>query len=81
MVARSMENVAYTIGINRVGTDGMGNAHSGDSVCLDYKGEVISLIPEHTEGTDTVVLSYDQLNDFRSKFNIGAEWDLFNIQL
>ena len=81
LVARSMENVAYTIGINRVGTDGMGNAHSGDSVCLDYKGEVISLIPEHTEGTDTVVLSYDQLNDFRSKFNIGAEWDLFNIQL
>jgi predicted amidohydrolase len=81
LVSRSMENVAYTFGVNRVGIDGNGITHSGDSVCLDYKGEIISMIPEGTEGIDTVTLSHEMLVDFRSKFNIGAEWDLFNIQL
>ena len=81
LVSRSIENVAYTFGVNRVGSDGNGIAHSGDSVCLDYKGEIISLIPENTEGVDTVTLSQESLVEFRSKFNIGAEWDLFNVQL
>ncbi len=38
LVARAIENQAYVIGVNRVGADGNGIAHDGDSVALDFLG-------------------------------------------
>jgi omega-amidase len=39
--ARSIENQAYVIGVNRTGHDGNEVYHSGDSTCVDPNGNII----------------------------------------
>lgn len=40
--ARAIENQAFVVGVNRVGNDGNGIPHSGDSVVIDPFGKTIS---------------------------------------
>src|SRR5512139_1291561 len=40
--ARAIENLAYVIGVNRVGTDGKDLPYAGDSVAHDYLGETLA---------------------------------------
>jgi predicted amidohydrolase len=42
LVARAIENQAYVVGVNRVGVDGNGLAHAGDSLVVDPMGEVLA---------------------------------------
>jgi predicted amidohydrolase len=42
LVARAIENQAYVVGVNRVGTAGDGTAHSGASVIVDPRGAVVA---------------------------------------
>ncbi|MHC1706565.1 MAG: amidohydrolase [Bacteroidales bacterium] len=77
--ARAMENLAYVAGNNRIGADGKGLTHSGDSRMLDFKGNIMEEIPEHQEGIVTVTLSGKELIDFREKFNVGLDWDSFTL--
>lgn len=39
--ARAIENMSYCIGVNRLGLDGYGHAHQGDSAFISPLGEVI----------------------------------------
>lgn len=39
--ARAIENQCYVIGVNRIGDDGNGISHSGDSMVVDPLGEVL----------------------------------------
>ena len=39
--ARAIENMCYVIGVNRVGTDPMGNIYSGDSRVISPLGEIL----------------------------------------
>jgi omega-amidase len=39
--ARAIENLCYVAGVNRIGTDGRNINHSGDSMIVDFKGDVI----------------------------------------
>jgi len=47
---------------------------------VDYKGKVIQLADEGKEQDFTQVLSMKQLTDFRKKFNVGLDWDEFEIK-
>lgn len=78
LVARAIENQAYTIGLNRVGTDENGIYYSGDSVVLDYEGQMRYQI-SHTEDVFTTSLSYTDLQHFRSKLNFLPDQDRFEI--
>jgi omega-amidase len=40
--ARAIENLAYTVGVNRLGTDGAGQEYSGQSALLDIHGEYLA---------------------------------------
>jgi omega-amidase len=40
--ARAIENIAYTVGVNRIGTDGLGVEYGGDSALLDMRGEYLA---------------------------------------
>jgi predicted amidohydrolase len=51
--ARAIENQAYVVGCNRVGTAGDGTAHTGDSRIIDPMGEVLA----SAAGTETLVLA------------------------
>ena len=78
--ARAIENQAYCLGVNRVGADGMGYEHCGDSVALDYMGQSVLSAPEHTwQGRAT--LSYSALQQFRQKFPAYLDADTFHLDL
>ncbi len=80
LIARAIENMVYLLGVNRVGTDGPGNNYSGDSMLIDYKGKVIGLADEGKEQGFSQVISLKQLKSFREKFNVGLDWDEFEIK-
>jgi omega-amidase len=40
--ARAIENIAYTVGVNRIGIDGQGTEYSGNSALLDMRGEYLA---------------------------------------
>jgi predicted amidohydrolase len=41
-VARAIENQAFVVGVNRVGVDGNGLEHAGDSLIVDPLGNVLA---------------------------------------
>ncbi len=77
--ARAIENQCYVVGVNRVGDDGFGTPHSGDSMIIDPFGNEIIKAKPFEEGVYNTTISKDLLDDFRSKFTIGLDWDKFNI--
>ena len=79
LVARAIENQAYAIGVNRVGEDGNGTAHSGYSGVIEPKGEWISKELLDIESVQTVLLSAEDLKLYRNKFTVGLDWDDFLI--
>jgi len=79
LIARSIENLAYVLGVNRVGTDPQGLAYQGDSMLLDFKGQVVSQAFAKKEMLVESTLSMEQLEAFREKFNVGLDWDSFKI--
>ncbi len=74
--ARAIENIAYTIGVNRVGEEPALN-YSGDSAVYNYKGEMLLAAKTDTECVLHTSLSYPALQSFRQKFNVGLDWDKF----
>ena len=77
--ARAIENQAYVIAVNRVGDDGNGIAHSGDSFVIDPKGNVICDITPYEEAVKTATLNYEELIPYRKKFPAADDADNFRI--
>jgi len=77
--ARAIENQSYIIGVNRVGDDGFGTSHSGDSVIIDPVGNVLLQAESFKEETHTIDISKEFITDFRNKFTVGLDWDEFEI--
>lgn len=76
---RAIENLSYVAGVNRIGTDGLDNPHSGNSLVFSPRGEHIYQAIEHTECNAIVSLSAKDLLDYRASFNVGMDWDKFKI--
>ncbi len=79
LIARAIENQAYVLGVNRIGTDGYGTRHAGHSLVIDPKGIIIADAGDHEEILYTT-LSMEELILFRESFKIGLDWDHFIIQ-
>ena len=77
--ARAIENSAYTIGVNRIGVDPMGNEYTGDSMIADYKGSIICESAFEKESIITFKLKKDKLKSFREKFPVMLDSDSFRI--
>lgn len=76
--ARAIENLCYVAGVNRIGTDGRNINHSGDSMIVDFKGDVI----QHVEYEETIIQSEidkTELENFREKFPAFKDADGFEI--
>ena len=73
--ARAIENIACVAAVNRVGIDGNGLPHSGDSAVIDPKGNLILPFEPHQEAIRSITLSAKELVGFREKFNVGPDWD------
>lgn len=80
LLARAIENSCYVVWNNRVGADGKNIFHSGDSAVIDPKGNTLALATPGEEQVLNVVLSAEALQEYRQKFQVGPDWDLFEIQ-
>ena len=81
LIARAIENQCYVVGVNRIGVDGNGFNHTGDSVVINPMGELISKTKANEESVEAVVLDYEFLSSFRKKFPVGLDADNFTISL
>jgi predicted amidohydrolase len=79
LVARAIENQACAAGVNRIGYDGFETWHSGDSMAIDAKGQVVYAAGEGKEAIQTVTFSAADLQLFRESFMVGMDWDKFTI--
>lgn len=77
--ARAMENQAYVLGVNRVGTDGLGVDHAGGTCLIDPMGNLISTLDEQP-GILTGTLRLDVIREFRNKFPVWKDADDFTIR-
>ena len=64
LVARAIENQCYVIGVNRVGTDENGYEYSGNSLIIDYKGNILADAGDR-EGTIEAELDKAELMKYR----------------
>jgi omega-amidase len=76
--ARGIENQCYVVGVNRVGNDGNGINHSGDSMVIDPLGEIL-YHKKDDEDIFTITLSKDHLQSIREKFPFWKDGDSFTI--
>ena len=77
--ARAIENQAYVIGVNRIGADGNGTPHTGDSCAFDPFGHNISNMEPNTDMTDTIVLEKDLLEKIRKTYPFFKDSDTYRI--
>ena len=78
--ARAIENQAYVVAVNRVGTDANGYEYRGDTSVIDFGGEIL-LRRSFTEGVDTTIVLREKLTNYRKKFGFLADQDSFEIKL
>ena len=78
--ARAIENLAYVVGVNRVGPDGRGVAHEGDSAAIDFRGRTLADAGQ-VPALLTVELARGPLDEFRAKFPAHLDADRFNLEL
>jgi len=78
--ARAIENQCYVIGVNRVGEDGNGIAHSGDSMVIDPLGEIL-YHKENEEDVFTLTLDREHLEKVRRQFPFWKDADPFSLTL
>ncbi len=79
LMARAIENQCYVVGVNRVGNDGNGIYHSGDSTVINPLGNV--LFTEKDKVTvHTITLKKEDLNAIRNQFPFLKDADNFLIK-
>jgi len=76
--ARAIENLAYVVGVNRVGTDANELAYAGDSLLVDFKGG-LALDLKAEDQILTAELSASELAEFRAKFLAHLDADSFSL--
>ena len=79
LIARAIENQSYIVGVNRIGSDGNGIPHSGDSMVVDPLGKPLKQLEPHKELVETLTISAEKLINFRNKVNYGLDWEKFKI--
>ena len=78
--ARSIENMSYCVGVNRIGTDGSDLYYPGHTAIYDYLGEKVgSTIAEEQDHT-TLTMDRDKMLLARKKLNFLNDRDRFIIQ-
>jgi predicted amidohydrolase len=77
--ARAIENLSYTVWINRIGRDGNGTSYAGDSVAVDFLGQPLAG-DRGGDFVETVVLDRESLLAFRADFPAHLDADAFVLQ-
>lgn len=75
--ARAIENMAYCIGVNRIGLDGLGYGYSGHSAAYDVLGHQIAY--SEKEEILYATLYKDHIISMRNKLKFLEDRDQFNL--
>ena len=78
--ARAIENMCYTIGVNRVGVDANNYEYSGHSVVYDSLGEKLAETQPNLEETIVFTLDKSHISKIRNKFGFLKDRDFFEIK-
>lgn len=76
--ARAVENICYTIGVNRIGEDGNNHPYSGHSQVVDFLGNY-ELKPQTSEEIFIVDLDKNQMLETRQKLGFLNDKDSFSL--
>ena len=77
--ARSIENMCYTIGVNRIGVDANHHIYNGHSQVQDYLGRDI-IAPQEFDGVFIATLEKSALLETRQKLGFLNDKDDFEIK-
>lgn len=77
--ARAVENQAWAIGVNRVGTDPKGTRYNGHSSAYNFFGEMVATCGQ-VEGVEVVEIVPHELDAFRNKFRAWQDADNIEIR-
>jgi omega-amidase len=77
--ARAIENQCFVAGVNRIGDDGNGIYHSGDTMIIDPLGETLYHAAAREESF-TLPLRKDELTRIRQRFPFWQDADHFSIE-
>ncbi len=76
--ARAIENICYTLGVNRTGTDDNGMLYNGHSQLIGPTGEYL-ISPQEATAVFTATLSQETITQTRQRFNFLNDADRFEI--
>ena len=77
--ARAIENQAYFIGVNRVGTDHNKINYIGETKVVNGKGRTVAELADKEEILETEI-DMESLTAFRNYFTVHRDWDSFVIE-
>ena len=77
--ARAIENLSYTIGVNRIGEDANALKYNGHSQVIDSLGNYV-VTPQEKEGVFIAEIDQTTLIDNRKKLNFLNDADAFEIK-
>lgn len=76
--ARAIENMSYTVGVNRIGNDENKNNYCGDSQIIDCMGN-FTIEPRQSEGVFIAELDKKAQDQNRKKFEFLDDMDRFTL--
>ena len=77
--ARAIENMSYTIGVNRTGKDANEYDYSGNSLIVDYLGEELSKLNKNEAGIIMATLAKTDQDKIRENLGFLNDKDSFTI--
>ena len=78
--ARAIENLCYSVGVNRIGEDANDLSYIGHTQGIDMLGEQMSVSDKADEGVVNLVLDKSKLDSIRAKFQFLNDKDSFSIE-
>lgn len=76
--ARAIENMVYTVGVNRIGNDANQLEYTGSSQVVDYLGNEI-LNAQENQGVFVVEIDKENMLETRKKLNFLNDRDVFEL--
>jgi predicted amidohydrolase len=78
LIARAIENLAYVIGVNRIGSDANGLDYSGDSLVISADGELV-FNAQNEKSAGQITLDGAALIAYRESFPCHLDADSFQM--
>lgn len=79
LIARAIENQSYVVAVNRIGKDGGGVLHSGDSVVIDAMGQCVEKGGPFNEKNIHATIQYSKLQSIRKTLSFFEDRDEFRL--